>query len=193
MSNGSGGKDKADWWARGLGFFSLVIALGTFAYEHLRGPDLRTSTGKYVYIQGHPRIGVPVGFYNDGAKVAIVNSGIMILKDGSNNFLFRLTLFSPSTDKWTTPGSGSTIIPTTFSLFSQIIIKPGDASDGVFWYSPDIADFKFAPEKRYIACLNFEESDTASCKLQTTFHVETNVASGLGQQPEVIHPTRTDQ
>jgi len=97
-----------DKFARGVAVISILLTFGTFGWDHFRGPDLSASPGKYVYLQGWPRIGIPMGFFNGGAKGAIINTGALTLDDGANKFNFKLTLFSSSTDKWTIK-SGSAI------------------------------------------------------------------------------------
>lgn len=192
--------NATDWWARIIAVLSLLLTAGIFLYDHFRGPDLRASSAKYVYMQGWPRLGIAVSFYNDGGRVAIVNSGTLTLDDGSNKLLFRLTLFSPSTDKWTADSGNVTVIPATLSLFSQIVVKPADIADGVFWYSPDFADFKFLPDKKYKACLNFsqpgvtqQQNQNEPCDAVAVFHLDNDIAAKAVQHREIVHPIRTDE
>jgi len=194
--------NQVDYVARIIAILTLVLGVGAFAYEHLRGPALRASTGKYVYIQGRPRLGISVGFFNNGAEAAIINTSTLTLDDGSHEFPFTLTLFSPSTEKWTTEGGSLAPIPATYSLFSQLAVKPGDTADGVFWYSPDPA-FKFIPDKKYVARLTFSSVDqeqtgasvvgkTPLCTSGTTFTVDSTVAKNAQLDPQSLHVVKTD-
>lgn len=195
-----------DIFARVTGGISLVLAvislawgIGTYIYDHDRGPELIGSPGKYVYIQGRPRIGVPMGFFNKGASPAIINTSDMALNDGSNEFSFRLTLFSSSTEKWTYDSGTKNSLPVALSLFSQIVTKPGDATEGVFWYSPDLADFKFQPGKKYKASLKFSDrkqskSGVTQNELSSSiieFNLDSITANNAAQHPEVINPVET--
>lgn len=188
MSNGN-----PDYWARSIAILSLVVTIVTFAYDHFRGPHMRAGSGKYVYIQGRPRIGVPVGFFNQGGRAAIVNAGVMKLDDGSNTFLFDLTLLS-SAEKWTDNSSGRTEIPAAFSLFSQVVVKPGDTSDGVFWYSPELTEFKFLPDRKYTATLDFlqhvptESQSNELCSAGVIFRVDSKTVNNALANPEVPYP-----
>jgi hypothetical protein len=191
-----------DKFARVTAVISLLWGFGTFGYDHFRGPDLTASPGKYVYIQGRPSIGVPMGFFNGGTKAAIINTGELTLDDGSNKFKFKLTLFSSSTEKWTYDSGTKSSIPAAFSLFSQVVTKPGDATEGVFWYSPELADFKFQADRKYTASLKFgrrEQSDSGAlgqtaelCGSIVVFHLESTTATNAAQHPEVVNPVKTD-
>jgi hypothetical protein len=177
----------------------------TLYYGQLRGPHFVASTGNYIYVQGRPRIGVPVSFFNEGARAGVINYGTLTLKDGSNTFRFGLTLLSPSADKWIDEGDKRTQVPTTLSLFSQVAVKGGDISEGVFWYSPELEDFKFRAETDYGADLIFYRRGSARAdgkskdatdevvlsSATVRFHISKTTADNCSQNPGTPIPVPT--
>jgi hypothetical protein len=72
-------------------FILVLTSVGIALYHgHSRRNRLVTSTGRYVYVQGTSRIGIPVTFMNDGPGAAVINSGSLTLYDDWNAFQFDL-------------------------------------------------------------------------------------------------------
>jgi hypothetical protein len=198
----AGGKTN---WSLGLSFLAILVSCCGLYYGQLRGARLVTSTGSYVYVQGRPRIGIPVTFFNDGARAGVINSGSMILSDGSNNFLFDLKLVAASSEKWTEDGAKIKPISAPLTLFSPIAIKAGDSAEGVFWYFPRLPDFKFRPETDYSAELTFsrkmpQEGEAVSYGPLTTvdlstarvvFHIDSLTADNAAKYPDTAIPVPT--
>jgi hypothetical protein len=194
-----------DWIALFISILAAGFTGSTLYYGHLRGPHLVASAGNYIYVQGRPRIGIPVSIFNDGAQVGVINSGRMTISDGSNTFFFRLTLLSPSTEKWVDEGGKITPVPTILSLFSQIAVKGGDATEGVFWYDPKLSDFKFRADTDYNASLIFLRREDAQaetiassplpekqvCLASVSFRIAKVTAENAALNPEVVIPIQT--
>jgi hypothetical protein len=189
--------------------FALIVSIcsagfawGTFYYGQLRSAHLVATVGNYIYLEGRPRLGVPVSFYNEGALTGVINSGNLTLSDGANKFYFRLSLVSTAPEKWTTDGNKITPMPAPFSLFSQVAVKGKDTTDGVFWYSPQGADIKFQPDKDYTAYLTFSRKaagedqptpgnslrEEQQCTTSVQFHVSKVTAENAAKTPTVVLP-----
>jgi hypothetical protein len=201
----STGENFRNWAALLISILAGIIAGTALYYGQIRGARLVTSTGNYVYVQGRPRIGIPVTFFNDGARAGVINSGNLTLNDGSNTFQFDLKLVAASAEKWIDEGGKIKPVAAPLSLFSPVAIKAGDAAERVFWYSPRLADFRFRADTNYSANLTFsrygaeeDEADTYSPltavelgRARVVFHIDNLTASNASQNPEIPIPVPT--
>ena len=205
MSSLTAGESFRNWSALIISLVAALFALIALYYGQLRGARLVTTTGSYVYVQGRPRIGVPVTFFNDGARAGVINSGRLTLNDGSNTFQFDLKLAAASAEKWIDEGVKIKPVAAPLSLFSPVAIKGGESSEGVFWYSPRLVDFKFRADTNYIADLTFSRNGAegdgsnvygplTSVDLSTArvlFHIDSQTASNATQYPDTPIPIPT--
>ncbi len=183
-------------WAIQVLFMLALASIGiAFYHGHLRGNRLVTSTGRYVYVQGRSRIGIPVIFMNDGPGAAVINSGSLTLYDDWNAFQFDLELVTPPAEDRNDEDRKIEPLSAPNSLKSPVTIKAGDAAQGVFWYSARPADFKFQGDIDYSASLSFlgkssEAGKTNSstpttalelCSAIVLFHIDGTTAKNAAQ------------
>jgi hypothetical protein len=184
---------------------SIISASFTFVtlyYGHLRRAHFVVSIGNYIYVQGRPRIAIPVSFFNDGARADVINAGGLTLSDGSNSFRFRIALLSPFPEALSDEDQKGAPVPKIPSLFSQVAVKGGDTAEAVFWYSPELSDFKFRPETDYSASLLFSRrgsEDAQSplveedvCSASVRFHVTKLTADNAIGNSEAVIPVPTN-
>ena len=198
-------EEKRSWFSLGLSCLAIGVTCFGLYYGQLRGARLVTSTGSYVYLQGRPCLGIPVTFFNDGARAGVINSGTMNLSDGSNNFQFDLKLIAASSEKWTEEDAKIKPIAAPLMLFSPIAIKAGDSAEAVFWYFPRLQDFKFRTDTNYGAELIFsrkmpQEGEAYSYSPLTTeelsrarvvFHIDGMTSDNATRYPETTIPVPT--
>jgi hypothetical protein len=199
------GENIRNWAALVISILAGLVAGIALYYGQIRGARFVTSTGNYVYVQGRPRIGIPVTFFNDGARAGVINSGSLTLSDASNLFQFDLKLVAASAEKWIDEGGKIKPVAAPLSLFSPVAIKAGDAAEGVFWYSPRLADFKFRADTNYGADLTFsrtgaqgDEADTYGPlttvelgRARVVFHIDKLTAGNATQNPDIPIPVPT--
>ena len=155
-----------------------------------------TSPGSYIYVQGRPRIGIPVTFFNDGAHAGVINSGSLVVNDGSNTFKFELALVALSVEKWIDEGGKIRPVPAPLSLFSPIAVRAGDAAEAVFWYSSR-TDFRFKADTNYRADLTFSRKSAEDGKITelssatVIFHIDSLTADNAARNPETPIPLTT--
>jgi hypothetical protein len=199
------GEEKLSWLSFCFSVLAIAITCIGLYYSQLRGAYFVTSTGNYVYVQGRPRIGIPVTFFNDGARAGVINSGSMTVSDGANIFQFDLKLVSSSGERWIEDEAKIKPVPAPLTFFSPIAIKGGDAAEGVFWYFPHLGDFKFRSGADYSAELTFSRNTANGdrgnlyggltsvelSRAKVIFHIDGLTANNALQNPEIAIPVPT--
>ena len=203
---GTRGSDRASIAAAIIAALAFGFSVYTLYYQQLRGARLIATTGNVINIMGTRRIGIPVTFFNDGARAAVINSGGLTLTDGSKTFHFKFESVASALAGFTLGGTAQKGSVPSESFLSPIAIRGGDTVEKVCWYYPVVTPFKYQAGVTYNGILTFsrrtfDQSESLSYSPLTTVDLAaTHVVFRLGpltisnaeQNPDVRIPVYID-